>query len=222
MAIISDIHGNYPALKAVLSKIDELNCKEVICLGDVAGYYSMINECIEELRIRNIHTLLGNHDYYLINDVGCPRSNTANKCLQYQKSVITENNLKWLKTLQPKFNVNQYSYVHAGWNDNIDEYLYQIPDKYFDEFEQEYFFSGHTHIPKIQIFISGKKYANPGSIGQPRDGDARASFLLIEDNEYKIVRVNYDIDLIAYQMKHLGFEERVYKSLYHGKRIGEV
>jgi len=222
IAIISDIHGNYPALKAVLSKIDDLKCDNVICLGDVAGYYAMINQCIEELRIRNITTLLGNHDNYLANDIECTRSTTANNCLRYQKGVITEENIKWLRTLKPKLETSENYYVHAGWNDNIDEYLYNISDDYFDKFEHNYFFSGHTHIPKIQKFPSGKIYANPGSVGQPRDGDARASFLLIENKEFTIMRVEYDVNQIALYMDQLGFEERVYKNLYYGKKIGEV
>ena len=79
IAIISDAHGNYPALKAVLSEIDKLNCGRIISLGDVSGYYCMVNECIDEFRRRNIVNLMGNHDYYVLGRVDCPRSYTVNK-----------------------------------------------------------------------------------------------------------------------------------------------
>ena len=72
IAIISDVHGNYPALQAVLKDIDSRNCKTIISLGDVTGYYCMINECIEEFRCRKIVNLMGNHDSYLLGKEQCP------------------------------------------------------------------------------------------------------------------------------------------------------
>ena len=71
IAVISDIHGNYPALKAVLDEIDSDGIKDVICLGDIVGYYCQVNECIDVLRERKIYCLLGNHDYYMISNTCC-------------------------------------------------------------------------------------------------------------------------------------------------------
>ena len=65
IALISDIHGNYTALKEVLRKIDEMNIKEIYCLGDIVGYYTEINECCEALRAYNVRSVMGNHDWYL-------------------------------------------------------------------------------------------------------------------------------------------------------------
>ena len=96
IAIISDIHGNYPALRAVLSELDRMKPKLVLCLGDIAGYYCLLNECIDALRERPIIRLLGNHDYYLTTATGCARSRTANYCLEYQARHITEDRLRWL------------------------------------------------------------------------------------------------------------------------------
>ena len=87
IAVISDIHGNYPALKSVLAKIDDIGIRDVICLGDVVGYYCQINECIDELRSRNIRVLLGNHDYYLVSGTSCG-SKTVMLCIEYQKTII--------------------------------------------------------------------------------------------------------------------------------------
>lgn len=63
IALISDIHGNYTALQAVLKEIDKINIKEIYCLGDIVGYYTQINECCEELQRRNVKCVMGNHDW---------------------------------------------------------------------------------------------------------------------------------------------------------------
>src|SRR5437762_600828 len=74
LAILADIHGNFPAMQAVLNRIDQLGCKRIISLGDVAGYYAQPNECIDALRARKILNLMGNHDHYLVTGSECPRS----------------------------------------------------------------------------------------------------------------------------------------------------
>ncbi len=81
IAIISDIHGNYPAFEAVLNELDHIDCKKIISLGDVAGYYSMVNECISALSERNIPHLRGNHDHYLLPGHLAGRSRSAERCV---------------------------------------------------------------------------------------------------------------------------------------------
>ena len=92
IALISDIHGNYTALREVLAKIDSMGIDEVYCLGDVVGYYTEVNECCDEMRRRNIKSVMGNHDWYMAANSFCPRSNSVNDCLKYQKQVISEVN----------------------------------------------------------------------------------------------------------------------------------
>ncbi len=77
----------------VLKSLDSMGISDVYCLGDVVGYYSQINECCEELRARNIKCLMGNHDWYMIADSFCPRSNSVNDCLAYQRKIISKENL---------------------------------------------------------------------------------------------------------------------------------
>ena len=219
IAIISDIHGNYPALKKVLESIDEIGCDKIVCLGDIAGYYCMINECIEELRSRKIINLLGNHDQYLLQGTGCPRSNSANYCLKFQSSVIKTDNKKWLNDAKKYLTIGEINFVHGGWKDPIDEYLYNISSDYFSTIEGKFFFSGHTHVQTIADF-NDKVYCNPGSVGQPRDGDPRASFAIFDNDQITLKRVEYDIDRIASEMKKNGFESYYYDNLYQGTRIG--
>jgi len=219
IAIISDIHGNYPALKEVIAEIDSTGCKQIFSLGDVAGYYCMINECIEMLRERGITNLLGNHDFYLTHNKPCPRSRSATVCLEYQKKNITEKNLTWLKESQTSLLYDEISMVHGGWTDPVDEYLFEIDEDYFNKLHGKIFLSGHTHVQSIFRF-SEKIYCNPGSVGQPRDGDPRAAFAVISDGKVFLKRVEYNIDAISFQMKKKGFAPYFYENLYHGSRIG--
>ncbi|WP_042471131.1 metallophosphoesterase family protein [Bacillus ndiopicus] len=220
IAIISDIHGNYAALKAVLEDIDGRGIDNIICLGDTAGYYCMINECIEELKERNIYSLQGNHDYYLISGQRCLRSNSANKCLEFQHTVLTSSNKKWLEDLTSSSLVfNNMNFVHGGWNDNLDEYIYSISTDYFETIKGRYFFSGHTHVPIIYD-MGNKLYCNPGAVGQPRDGKSAASYAIFKNGLVENIRVAYDIDLIAFHMKKNGFDNYFFENLYLGQRIG--
>ena len=87
IALISDIHGNYEALKSVLSDIERFEINHIFCLGDVVGYYSQVNECCDELREREIPTIMGNHDWYMASGSFCPRSQSVNDCLEYLRKV---------------------------------------------------------------------------------------------------------------------------------------
>ncbi len=218
IGIISDIHGNYPALLAVLSRLDAMGVSEVVCLGDIGGYYSQINECCDALRQRGIFSLMGNHDWYLTSGEGCPRSNSANACLDYQRKVISPINLEWLRTLSPAAEKHGIRLVHGGWNDPIDEYI-RPSEKYFEPLDGDYFASGHTHVPCIW-YGSGKTYCNPGSVGQPRDGDPRASFAIFEDGNFKLCRIEYEIEKTQQMMLEIGFPPYFYENLISGTRIG--
>jgi len=219
IAIISDVHGNLPALTSVLAEIDRMGVERIACLGDVAGYYCSVNECVEALRARDIVNLMGNHDYYLTSGTGSPRSASANRCLDYQRRTITEDNLRWLAASPPRGVADGVSMVHGGWNDPIDEYLYDVRPEYFHAFEGTRFASGHTHIQGIWKF-DGKIYCNPGSVGQPRDGDPRAAFSVWADGTPTLCRVAYDIDETCRRMERAGFEAHFYENLYRGTRIG--
>lgn len=218
IAIISDIHGNYPALISVLNKINEKGINEVYCLGDIVGYYSQVNECCEELRQRNVKCIIGNHDWYMISKTNCPRSKSANDCLQFQSKILKHENLKWLESLPVIIQVNDLSMVHAGWNNPLDEYLTDIDPIYFEGVLGQYFASGHTHKQLIKQY--GKKlFCNPGSVGQPRDGNYKAAFATFDGEEFQLHRVDYDVELTCKLMFEAGFDEYYYKRLRIGSEI---
>lgn len=221
LAVISDVHGNYPALKAVLEDIDKSNVDEIICLGDVVGYYCQVNECIDLIRERGILCLLGNHDYYMISNTCC-ESKTVKMCIDYQRTIIREDNLEWIKSLKPGFDTNEISFRHGGWSDPIEQRIKVFDFNWVKDFPQKFFFSGHTHIQGVQQDeLVGKVYCNPGSVGQPRDDDPRAAYSLVNtDESIELRRVEYDIDEIVKQMKLANQGDWIWKGLYTGEKVG--
>jgi len=215
-AFISDIHGNYEALKAVLADIDRLGIENVVCAGDIVGYYCQVNECCDELRSRGIPSVMGNHDWYLAGGGWCIRSKSVNDCLVYQRRVVSAENVAWLKMLPLQLDVHEVRMVHGGWSDPLDEYL-KPTQEYFDRLEGHYFLTGHTHIQEVHHF-GEKVYCNAGSVGQPRDGDPRASFVVFDGVDFELHRVKYDVQKVFEKMDAAGFNDYYYGGLKTGAR----
>jgi predicted phosphodiesterase len=221
-AILSDIHGNLPALEAVLDDMKDAGVDRIISLGDVSGYYPFINEVITLLREHEVTNLIGNHDRYIIDNTECPRSTSANAALTYQKSVLTSQSRQWLAQSVASLKIGDASMVHGGWNDPEDEYLYKIDPAYFQGRDGRFFFCGHTHVQIHLPLDEGKSFTNPGSVGQPRDGNPDAAYCLFDETCgcVELRRVSYDINRVAARMEALGFDEKFYTNLYGGTRIG--
>jgi predicted phosphodiesterase len=220
IAIISDIHGNFTALKKVLEKIDSMGISEIFCLGDTVGYYSEINECCNELISRNIKSVMGNHDWYMVAGSFCPRSKSVNDCLEYQQKIITKNNLEWLASLPSFIRFNDLFMTHGGWTNPIDEYIIDPNEEYFYKISGKFFASGHTHRQVIKDFNT-KIYCNPGSVGQPRDNDPRAAFATFDGKNFFAHRVEYDFNKVCSLMNDAGFSGYYYNCLKNGSpRLG--
>jgi putative phosphoesterase len=213
-AFISDIHGNFEALKVVLSEIDRLGVDQIFCLGDVVGYYSQVNECCDELREREIPCVMGNHDWYLAGGGFCLRSKSVNDCLEFQRKVIKPENLEWIRNFPIFRDVGEFRMVHGGWTDPIDEYL-DPSAEYFDQVEGSVFISGHTHRQIVQSY-GEKIYCNPGSVGQPRDLDPRSAFAIYELGKFSLHRVEYDMEKVFQLMDSAGFNDFYYGGLKTG------
>ena len=219
VAIISDIHGNYTALRAVVKEINQRNIQNVICLGDICGYYSQVNECIELVQDMTDKIVIGNHDKYIINNTKCPHSNSVNVCLDYQRKVLKSENIDWLRKFPTNAKYFGINCVHGSWENNLDEYIKD--SSYFEgrKFIDKVLISGHSHIPfiyKNDEYI----YCNSGSVGQPRDGDYRASFAIFDNYDFEIVRVAYDYSKTQHNMKQCGFDIYYYENLKYGIPIG--
>ena len=215
-AFISDIHGNWAALEAVLADIDRQGITRIVCAGDVAGYYTEVNACCEALRARGIPTVMGNHDWYLGGGGNCLRSRSVNDCLEHQRRVITPDNLAWLRRLPLQVEVQSVRVVHGGWSDPLDEYL-KPSQAYFDALEGHFFLTGHSHLPCVEAFGS-KRYCNPGSVGQPRDGDPRAAYAIFDGQDFALRRVVYDYRKVFALMDAAGFNDYYYGGLATGAR----
>jgi predicted phosphodiesterase len=174
-AFISDIHGNYEALKAVLAEIDRMRVTEIVCVGDVVGYYSQVNECCDELKRRGIPSVLGNHDWYLGFGGFCTRSRSVNECLVYQRKVITSENVNWLRAFHLQMQIGNAQVVHAGWGDPIDEYLTSPNEDYFARLSGVNFVSGHTHVLQSGVRRAATRRRSTGGIRNVRRRDLRAA-----------------------------------------------
>jgi len=216
IAFIADIHGNLAALEAVMEKLNDYNISTIYSIGDVAGYYPQINECIDLLIENNVAHIMGNHDNYLVNNIDCSRSTKVNQAISYQRSIITQDNLLWLKASSKYIDSNEYIMIHGGIHDYFEEYsdasvLLDI-DKYL-------FICGHTHIQEYTEKY-GKRFLNPGSIGQPRDKDPRAAYAILHDDRMLLCRTEYDISRTEKATRDAGFPSSFWEGLYTGESIG--
>ena len=225
-AFISDIHGNFPALKAVLWDIDLQEVDKIYCLGDLVGYYSQINEVIDTIRNRNIECIIGNHDYAMIHYGGViERSKTCTNVLTQQLGYITLENLNFLRSLNTSMTIQTGGYkifsVHGGINDYVDEYISDLSESYFETLDKTitHVITGHNHLPGVERY-GNILYANSGSVGQPRDYNPMACYVIFEDGIFTIRRVSYNVEETIQQMKINGFPDYIAEVLRKGCRIG--
>ncbi len=229
IAIISDIHGNLPALEAVLDDIQAKGITEIYCLGDLVGYYCFFNEVVALVKQKQIKCLLGNHDYALLHTQGViERSKTCTSILQWQLERMTAETHDYLKSLQASYEFGfagkKIQLVHAGLNDPVDEYVFEVSDEYLKnhDFTNDILISGHTHLMAYKKFYSGKMWINPGAVGQPRDFDNRASYTILDEKaDVAFVRVPYDFNKTINAMRHQGFDDYISEGLANGKKIGQ-
>lgn len=218
LAILSDIHGNLTALQAVIKDALDRGCNRFLSLGDVVGYYAQPGECIDLLKEHGVINILGNHDSYLVNDSNCPRSQRVSAIIDHHKRIVTAEQLDWLRKSVPLLQEGSMLFVHGGPEDPRDQYLYTVSSKIFPQ-GVDVLFSGHTHV-QVLVDFAGKTYCNPGSVGQPRDGDSRAAYATIEEGKIVLHRIPYDIEKTVAVMKSAGYEAFYYENLYKGSQIG--
>lgn len=238
-AIISDIHANVDALKVVLDRLDEIAPDCITCLGDVVGYNATPDECIEAVAERGIQTILGNHDA-----VACGIEEpwgfnpVALSAAVWTREKLTESSRKWLRSLPDALNYGPFVTAH-GAPKNHNTYLFSwedaLPYGYFlEEQNCAICFVGHTHTPAV--FSTDGAYAldkdhcvtlqpehryfiNPGSVGQPRDDDPRASFGLLDTDAmtFELVRLEYDVEQAARRVRDARLPRFLADRLAHGR-----
>ncbi len=230
IAVISDIHGNLEALNAVLSKIDALNAYMIYCLGDIVGYGPNPNECVELIRSRNIPTIAGNHDKAVTGELSIESfSQVARVGVLWTQSVITAENKKFLNDLPYSIQEHNILFVHSS-PDYPEEFRYLLSPEdareSFDYFSNPLTFVGHTHRPvvfcednrTIEISLDKKFIVNVGSVGQPRDGNWKACFVLFDTEQYKLeyIRVEYDVEVVRKKIETIGLPQKLADRLLVG------
>ncbi len=219
IALVSDVHGNLAALQAVLARIDAIGISAVYCLGDTAGYYPEVDACCALLQERDVRSVRGNHDHYLVTGTRSGRSRYADLCIEQQAAVVSAETLDWLSGLPERDRFGGISVVHGGWRDPLEEYLLDLDDDYFAALEGQLFASGHTHRALVWAG-QASTYCNPGSVGQPRDGDPRASFATFDGTRFTLERVAYDVGRTRAAVAAAGLPEVIGANLHRGLTIG--
>jgi putative phosphoesterase len=217
VVVFGDIHGNLPALEAVLADMDARELSPLYCLGDLVGYGTFPNEVIAAIRDRNIPTLMGNYDQGVGNssdDCGCAYTSKqaealGKRSIAWTNEHTTADNKLYLRQLTDKIPLQlgglRVRLVH-GSPRKINEYLYEerpnaTMERLLDMAEADVLVCGHTHIPYHKILPSGRHVVNAGSVGKPKDGNPEACYVVLEavDKALSVTfrRVPYDIDRAA-------------------------
>lgn len=221
LLVISDIHGNWPALQAIREPADA-----VVCLGDIVSYGPFPRECVAWVRERAAYVVRGNHDTALSRG-GEPgaaphKRQLAVATLEHHRRLLSADEAAWLGDLPTEASLRMDDYrlraFHATPTDHL--FSYRItPDLADEELKKEVVdvradivLLGHTHLPMSRGAWT-KVVLNPGSVGQPLDGDPRASYAVIEDGMAEIRRVTYDIEATAAGIREMGLAEDAAASL---------
>ncbi len=236
--IVSDIHANLAAFHAVL--VDMGKVDEIWCLGDLVGYGPDPNECVELLRRYPHRCLVGNHDLAALGRLDTSDFNpAASEAAAWTARAISERTRLFLESLPMKLVVEPFTLVHGSPRHPIWEYLINPAraEANFGLFDTPACLVGHSHMPALYVQESPgailstvpgpgdrievgpqKLIANPGGVGQPRDGDPRAAYALY-DSESRMLewrRVAYPIDVTQKRMRAWGLPLRLVERLSHG------
>ncbi|GHF47762.1 diadenosine tetraphosphatase ApaH/serine/threonine PP2A family protein phosphatase [Deinococcus metalli] len=225
LLLLSDIHANHTALQAVLSDAEARKYDQVIHLGDALGYGPHPREVLDTLRDLDAVCIMGNHDHMLLEYADGTRpvkDSVVSVALKYQLERLSERDVAWVRTWRDGVDDPDIGarYRH-GTPTSLDEYTDSVTAarEAFAQWHGRLAFVGHTHVPavyatlnapvgewiKMQLFQDGGSYLvppstrvilNPGSVGQPRDGNPRASYAVFDSvrMHYEVFRVQYDIE----------------------------
>ncbi|MBS7623224.1 metallophosphoesterase family protein [Candidatus Bathyarchaeota archaeon] len=208
IAVLSDVHANLEALESVLSSLAGYD--SLFFLGDLVGYGAEPNEVVDRVHALNPDVVIcGNHDYAVVTGDTSDFSVHAALAVEWTRRRLSPRNLDYLASLpcsaRLEHNGLRLAAYHGSPRDPINEYVFpgtseHISRSMIELAEADVLLLGHTHVP-MQAETSSGCLFNPGSVGQPRDGDPRASYAILsieeEKVDFKVARVSYDVDSAA-------------------------
>jgi len=237
-AIIADIHANLEALQVVLEDIKLQRCTHHACLGDVVGYNANPRECLEIVRKMNIPCVKGNHDEYCSGDGALDDFNLyAAHAVNWTREQLSEDDKQWLRDLKYVRLVTNFSIVHATldaperWGYVFDKLAAAASFPYQNT---AVCFFGHTHVPvafmrdtvvrggtysKFKVEPGKKYFVNVGAVGQPRDNNPKAAYVVydVDEGTIELRRLDYDIATAQRKILEAGLPERLAERLAYGR-----
>jgi predicted phosphodiesterase len=238
IALFGDIHANLEALETVLADAEAQGCDSYVCLGDVVGYNANPSECLEIIRQMDCPVVKGNHDEDAGGDHSLEMMNPiAAEALQWTRDQLNDEQREFLARMRMVRQVEDFTIVHSTLDQpNVWNYVtnkFDAMSNFSYQFTQVCF-HGHTHVPRV--FVRGSKvqdvspdsiaieegmkyFINAGSVGQPRDGDWRASYC-IYDLDAKLIyfrRLEYDIETTQKKVLAAGLPEALASRLADGR-----
>lgn len=241
-AILGDIHSNLEALQAVLADLDGRGgATELWCLGDVVGYGPEPRRCIELLRQRPHCCVAGNHDWAAVGKIDTWDFNeAAAAAAEWTAAQLQPPDIEYLKALPLQLQRGSFTLVHGSPRQPLWEYIMSlaVARDNFSHFETAHCLVGHSHAPvayryyvhtrvcdhielpaKLSLKEEGVRLIlNPGGVGQPRDGDPRASYAILDDEDATVhhYRVPYDVAATQHKMREAALPERLAMRLAYG------
>jgi predicted phosphodiesterase len=240
VAVISDIHGNLHALEAAIAALDEEEPDEIWCLGDLVGYGPRPNECCTKVAEIADVCLIGNHDLGVLERISLDEfSSEAAASARWTQSVLGSEARSYLENLSAEAELADVGaeLYHASPRDPVWEYVLDAGSMRaaLEDTVQPVILVGHSHVPLVAKLEDGQLHAahapegtevdlsagrvllNPGSVGQPRDGDPRAALAILDLGERAwFRRVEYDVERTQDEIKEEGLPEPLADRLAHG------
>lgn len=238
--VCSDIHANLVALQAVIA--DAGKFERIWCLGDIVGYGPEPCACIETLRRYDLVCMAGNHDWAVIDNLDLDEFNLdARTAALWTRTQLSVNDLEWLSALaENPVEIDRFTLCHGSPRHPIWEYVLTstVARENFEHFKTPVCLVGHSHIPLVfaldswsgavatrrlmqDVVIplgSTRMIINPGSVGQPRDGDTRAAYAILDTDASTLThrRVAYDVSATQARMDEFGLPPRLVQRLSYG------
>jgi diadenosine tetraphosphatase ApaH/serine/threonine PP2A family protein phosphatase len=236
VVFLADVHGNLEALDRVLDTIERWSgSPEIVVLGDIVGYGPRPGECVDRLRSRDVSAVLGNHDAGVIGEMATKWFNSmAREANEWTRDRLSPDQLDYLRSLPRRITLENTECVHGSPSSPLTEYVKgaRTATTALNDSNQQFLATGHTHVPALYEGPTGGRLSkqdiapgewidvdpdrdgmvvNPGSVGQPRDGDPRASYLQWDRGGARLrwERVDYDVESTQSAIKEAGLPEKL-------------